>query len=143
MHVNSAPTDAQGVLATFSAPQLVRFLVRYAYQLTLLGCGTYVPGGEDLQDPKLTRLTNETVHRSLDQAAACLEGRTPRRPLCRVLFEHDPPAMRQVAKSAFHDACKKISERTVQLDTGQYCHIRGPEGLLIGIARELNCGRPG
>jgi hypothetical protein len=122
MHVNSAPTDSQRVLANLSEPQLARFLVRYAYQLTLLGRGTYVPGGDDLQDPKLMRLINETVHRSLDQADACLGGRTPRRPLtalCSVLFEHDSPAMRRVAESAFHDACKKVSERAAQVDAGQ------------------------
>lgn len=107
--MSSVRPDAQVVLASFAAPQLVQFLVRYAYQLTMLGRGTYVPGGDDLKDPKLLRLINETVHRALQHADACLAGRTPRRPiaaLCSVLFEHDSPAMKQLAESAFRDACK-------------------------------------
>ena len=107
------PPDAEAFLGSLAEPQLVRFLVRYAYQLTSHGRGTYVPGGDDLQDPKLLRLINETVHRALDHADACLEGRAPRRPvpaLCSVLFAHDSPAMRQVAESALRDARKSLSE---------------------------------
>lgn len=107
--MNSVRPDAREVLASFAEPQLVHFLVRYAYHLTMLGRGTYVPGGDDLKDPKLLRLINETVHRALEHADACLAGRTPRRPtaaLCSVLFDHSCPAMKQVAESAFRDAYK-------------------------------------
>lgn len=113
--VSIEPPDAEAFLATVAEPQLVRFLVRYAYQLTMHGRATYVPGGDDLQDPRLLRLINETIHRALDHADACLAGRMARRPiqaLCNVLFGHDSPTMKQVTESAFRDACKSISETT-------------------------------
>jgi hypothetical protein len=109
--VNSVPSDIAAVLASLTEPQLVQFLVRYAYQLTMLACGTYVPGGHDLADPKLMRLVNETVHRALDHADACLSGRTPRRPILalqEVLFGHDSEAMRRMARAAFENAHKHL-----------------------------------
>jgi hypothetical protein len=64
-----------------------------------------------LADPKLMRLVNETVHRALDQADACLFGRTPRRPILalqEVLFGHDSEAMRRMARAAFENAHKHL-----------------------------------
>jgi hypothetical protein len=64
------PEDVEKFLSALTEQELVRFLVRYAYQLTIGGRGTYVPGGDNLEDPILMRLVNETVHRALDQSAA-------------------------------------------------------------------------
>ena len=108
----SAPLDVEAVLESLTETQLVQFLVRYAYQLTMLGRRTYVPGGDDLEDAKLMRLVNETVHRALDHADACLSGRTPRRPipaLYGVLFAHDSEAMKQMAAFAFENAYKNLA----------------------------------
>jgi hypothetical protein len=38
--MNSVPSDIAAVLASLTEPQLVQFLVRYAYQLTMLARGT-------------------------------------------------------------------------------------------------------
>lgn len=110
--MGSVPSDVESVLGALPEPQLVRFLVRYAYELTIAGRGTYVPGGDDLHDPKLMRLINETVHRALEHADACLAGHSLRRPLpvlSGVLFGHDSPAMKQVTEYAFREACKNIN----------------------------------
>jgi hypothetical protein len=110
-YMSAALSDVEAVLESLTEPQLVQFLVRYAYQLTMLARGTYIPGGDDLEDPKLMRLVNETVHRALDHADACLSGRTPRRPipaLHGVLFAHDSEAMRRMAKFAFENAHKNL-----------------------------------
>jgi hypothetical protein len=105
--MSPVPSDAEAILSALTEPQLVQFLVRYAYQLTMLGRTTYVPEGDGLQDPRLMRLVNETVHRALDHADACLSGRTPRRPipaLHSVLFAHDSEAMKRMTGLAFENA---------------------------------------
>jgi hypothetical protein len=109
--MSPVPPDAEAILSALTESQLVQFLVRYAYQLTMLGRSTYVPGGNDLEDPKLMRLVNETVHRALDHADACLSGRTPRRPISAlhaILFEHDSEAMKRMAGFAFESARKSL-----------------------------------
>ena len=105
------PEDVEKFLSALTEQELVRFLVRYAYQLTIGGRGTYVPGGDDLEDPKLMRLVNETVHRALDHADACLSGRTPRRPndaLSAVLFGHDSIDMKKITRWAFEESSKRL-----------------------------------
>lgn len=108
--MSAVPSDVEAVLKSLNEPQLVQFLVRYAYQLTMLGRGTYVAGGDDLEDPKLMRLVNETVHRALQHVDACLSGNRQRRPipaLYGVLFDHHSDAMRRMARFAFENACEK------------------------------------
>jgi hypothetical protein len=105
------PEDVEKFLSALTEQELVRFLVRYAYQLTIGGRGTYVPEGDDLENPKLMRLVNETVHRALDHADACLSERTPRRPhdaLSAVLFGHDSDSMRKITRWAFEEASKRL-----------------------------------
>lgn len=67
------------------------------------------------------RLINETVHRALEHADACLAGRSFRRPLpalCGVLFGHDSPALMQITESAFREACKNIDAAGQAMQAG-------------------------
>lgn len=107
------PEDLEKFLSALTEQELVRFLVRYAYQLTIGGRGTYTLGGDDLEDPKLLRLVNETTHRALDHADACLFGRIPRRPadaLAAVLFGHDSGPMKSISRWAFEESSKRLRE---------------------------------
>ena len=107
----SAQSETEAFLAGLSEPQMVRFLVRFAYQLSMLARTTYVPSGDTLEDPKLMRLVNETMHRAMDHADACLAHRTSRRPiqaLNAVLFGHDLLAMKKLTGSAFLEARQHV-----------------------------------
>jgi hypothetical protein len=106
-----AQSETEVFLSSLTDAQLVRFLVRFVYQLSMLARSTYVPGGDGLDDPKLMRLINETIHRATDHADACLAGRTPRRPmdaLNAVLFGHDAPAMDRLTRAAFLNAREHV-----------------------------------
>jgi len=57
-----------------SREQLVRFLMRFAFNLTVVARNCYQVGGDDVEKPKALRGINEMEHRVLSYARHMLNG---------------------------------------------------------------------
>ena len=71
--------DAASFFGGLSNAEQVRFLVRFGWELTILGRSTYEVGGEDLTDPPMLRAINEMQHRLLGHLRDLLAASHSRR----------------------------------------------------------------
>src|SRR3954464_10968927 len=68
---------ADEAVAAFSAlpvDRQIAVLARYAFEITIVARGTYVPGTEDIADPQRLRLLNERQHRVTGHICRLLDG---------------------------------------------------------------------
>jgi hypothetical protein len=75
------PTDRQ-----------IRLLAEYASRLTVIARGTYVPGTEDIADPRRLRMLNEVQHRVTGHLCKLLAhdaGRYPDDVIVRTMIDGD------------------------------------------------------
>jgi len=103
--------EAAQFLRSLDERELVRFLVLFSFELTVRARGTYVPGGNELADPKLMRLFNETLHRALEHTYACLAGQSARRTLdvlAGTLLDHSDSNARDQITSVFTYARSRL-----------------------------------
>jgi hypothetical protein len=73
--MSTTPAYAQLLLAALTESQLIQFLVRFAYQLTIGGRGTYVPGGDDLDElDVVNEFAQRMTERSRDRRPPWLQA---------------------------------------------------------------------
>jgi hypothetical protein len=84
-----------------SSAAQIETLVRLAWELTVVGRDTYVPGSLDLRYPRRLRSLNEVQHRITSHVRALLTEDTRRYPdevlVSIILEENDPELHRQIA----------------------------------------------
>jgi hypothetical protein len=79
-------------------------LVRFAYELTLLGRDAYEPGTLELRHPRRLRSLNEIQHHVATHVLALLTadpGRYPEEVLVAIFLEQDDPELQQRVAAAF------------------------------------------
>jgi hypothetical protein len=99
--------EAASFFGSLSEAEQVRFLVRFGWELTILGRGTYEVGGEGLAEPAQLRIIHESEHRLLGHLRELLEGSPRRRPndvVMGVLIDHANESVRAGATSAYNRA---------------------------------------
>jgi hypothetical protein len=81
----------------------VETLIRFAYELTLVGRDTYVPGSVELRHPQRLRAINELQHVINSHVRALLMDDSRRYPdevlVAIILEENDPELGRQIAEA--------------------------------------------
>lgn len=55
--------EAVAAYSRLTSDRQIRVLANYAHNLTVVARGTYVPGTEDIDDPRRLRMLNELQHR--------------------------------------------------------------------------------
>jgi hypothetical protein len=91
---------------TLSPPEQARFLMRLAWELTIVARSYYVPGTEDLTDAAAVRAVNELQHKIASHALAILDDDPRRYPddvLVQIVFDDVPdrPDLRSLVRTAF------------------------------------------
>lgn len=89
----------EGAIAAYSCltlDQQVQVLAAYAHDLTVIARGTYVPGTEDIADPRRLRMLNEVQHRVTGHLRHLLLGDSNRYPddtIVRIIVDEDDPEL--------------------------------------------------
>jgi hypothetical protein len=81
----------------------VRFLARFAFELTILARGTYVAGTDEVAEPVRLRVLNEVQHRVVGQLCKLLEGDSARyadEDIARILIADDEQLLRVFVRAA-------------------------------------------
>src|SRR4051794_34034111 len=90
------PDEAVTAYSSLSSELQLRVLADYAWELTVVARGTYVPGTEDIADPRRLRMLNEVQHRVIAHICHLLANELRRYPddvLTRTVIHEDDPEL--------------------------------------------------
>ena len=68
------PDEAVVAFSALPADRQIAVLARYAFEMTIVARGTYVPGTEDIAHPQRLRFLNERQHRVTGHLCHLLAG---------------------------------------------------------------------
>jgi hypothetical protein len=85
--------EAIAKFSSLTREQQLAVLAEFGYEVTLDARGTYVPGGDGVEDPPQLRRCSEALHRVLSQMMHLLKGHKERYPdevIISILWEVAP-----------------------------------------------------